>query len=106
MGATRGAVMRVFLIAGASIGVAGTLLGFRHRRAVLPQYRIDPPVPLRAHRHDLFDPDIYFLTRMPAEMDPGEVIAVVVMALVAVVPRDALSVLAGGAARSRRGAAL
>ena len=28
MGASRGAVMRVFLIAGASIGVIGTLLGF------------------------------------------------------------------------------
>ena len=29
----------------------------------------------------LFNPEIYFLSRMPAEMDPGEVIAVVLMAL-------------------------
>ncbi len=29
----------------------------------------------------LFDPTIYFLERMPAQMDPGEVTAVVVMAL-------------------------
>src|SRR5258706_6452919 len=28
MGATRGAMMRVFLIAGASIGISGTFLGF------------------------------------------------------------------------------
>src|SRR6202790_3348371 len=28
MGATRGAVMRIFFIAGASIGVVGTLIGF------------------------------------------------------------------------------
>jgi len=30
----------------------------------------------------LFDPTIYFLSRMPAHMDPGEVISVVAMALV------------------------
>jgi lipoprotein-releasing system permease protein len=29
----------------------------------------------------LFNPEIYFLSRMPAEMDPQEVIAVVAMAL-------------------------
>jgi lipoprotein-releasing system permease protein len=31
---------------------------------------------------NLFDPTIYFLSKMPAQMDPGEVTAVVVMALV------------------------
>ena len=30
----------------------------------------------------LFDPTVYFLSRMPAQMDPGQVVAVVVMALV------------------------
>ena len=30
---------------------------------------------------ELFNPEIYFLSRMPAEMDPGEVIAVVAMSL-------------------------
>ncbi len=29
----------------------------------------------------LFDPTVYFLSRMPADLDPGQVTAVVVMAL-------------------------
>ena len=42
MGATRGAMMRVFLITGASIGIVGTLAGPRARDRLLPQHRIDP----------------------------------------------------------------
>jgi lipoprotein-releasing system permease protein len=82
MGATRGAVMRIFFIAGASIGVTGTLLGFiigvlfcaniESLRQGLSKLTGTP----------LFDPTVYFLSRMPAEMAPGQVAAVVVMALV------------------------
>ena len=39
MGATQGAVMRIFLITGAAIGVVGTLIGFRGRHGVLRQHR-------------------------------------------------------------------
>ena len=82
MGATRGAVMRVFLIAGASIGVIGTLAGLRHRRGVLRQYRKHPPGPVAADRHARCSiPPSISCPSMPAEMDPGEVTAVVVMAL-------------------------
>ena len=42
MGATRGAVMRVFLITGASIGVVGTLAGFLARPPLRAQHRGDP----------------------------------------------------------------
>ena len=42
MGATRGAIMRVFFIAGASIGTIGTLARLRSRRGRLPQHRADP----------------------------------------------------------------
>ena len=82
MGATRGAVMRVFFIAGASIGVTGTIIGFvigvvfcaniENIRQGLSKLTGTP----------LFDPTVYFLSRMPAEMAPGQVAAVVVMALV------------------------
>ena len=51
MGASRGAMMRVFLIAGMSIGVTGTLLGFLIGRAVLRQYQQHPPGPVAADRH-------------------------------------------------------
>ena len=42
MGATRGAMMRVFLITGASIGVVGTFAGLDPRHRLLPQHRSDP----------------------------------------------------------------
>jgi len=82
MGATRGAVMRIFFIAGASIGVVGTLLGLV--LGVLFCANIETIRQFLSHitGTTLFDPTIYFLSRMPAHMDPGEVVSVVVMALV------------------------
>ena len=44
MGATKGAIMRVFLITGASIGVVGTLAGCVARHRVLLAHRRDPAV--------------------------------------------------------------
>jgi len=81
MGATRGAVMRVFLIAGASIGVIGTLFGF-----VIGVVFCTYIEEIRQFLSwmlgvTLFDPTIYFLSRMPAEMNPGEVAVVVLVAL-------------------------
>ena len=82
MGATRGAVMRIFFIAGASIGVAGTLIGFAIGVLFCANIENIRQALSRLTGTTLFDPTIYFLSRMPAEMDPGEVTAVVVMALV------------------------
>ena len=81
MGATRGAVMRVFFIAGASIGVFGTLLGL-----IIGVVFCTYIEPIRQFLSALtgtvlFNPEIYFLSRMPAEMDTGEVTAIVLMAL-------------------------
>jgi lipoprotein-releasing system permease protein len=81
MGASRGAVMRVFLIAGASIGVIGTLLGFVIGVAFCANIESIRQGLSRLTGTTLFDPTIYFLSKMPAEMDAGEVTAVVVMAL-------------------------
>ena len=82
MGASRGAVMRVFLIAGASIGVVGTLAGFIVGVAFCANIESIRQFLSRLSGTTLFDPTIYFLDHMPAEMDTGEVIAVVAMALV------------------------
>jgi lipoprotein-releasing system permease protein len=81
MGAARGAVMRVFLIAGASIGVLGTILGLVI--GVLFCLNIESIRQFLSSLTgtNLFNPEIYFLSRMPAEMDPSEVIAVVLMSL-------------------------
>ena len=82
MGATRGAIMRIFIISGMSIGVVGTFVGFAHRVLFCREHRIDPAVPVENHRrdavrsHDLF-PEPY----AGAEWKPSEVVSVVVMAL-------------------------
>ena len=81
MGAARGAVMRVFLIAGASIGVLGTLAGFIIGVVFCLNIESIRQALSALTGTQLFNPEIYFLSRMPAEMDAGEVIAVVAMAL-------------------------
>jgi lipoprotein-releasing system permease protein len=87
MGATRGAVMRIFFIAGASIGIVGTLAGFL--LGVLVCLNIERLRELLGWitDTDLFAPELYYLSQLPAEMDTGETVSVVVMAL-------ALSILA------------
>jgi lipoprotein-releasing system permease protein len=81
MGATRGAVMRVFLIAGASIGVFGTLLGFVVGVLFCQNIETIRQFLSSLTGTQLFNPEIYFLSKMPAEIDSGEVIAVVAMSL-------------------------
>ena len=81
MGATRGAVMRVFLISGASIGVVGTFVGFIIGVVFCTNIEAIRQFLSSLTGTTLFNPEIYFLSRMPAEMDPSEVIAVVLMAL-------------------------
>ncbi|HXX52302.1 MAG TPA: lipoprotein-releasing ABC transporter permease subunit [Xanthobacteraceae bacterium] len=81
MGATQGAMMRVFLITGASIGVVGTIVGFLLGTVVC--------LYIEEIRHflswltntELFSPELYFLSKLPADMNPKETAAVVVMAL-------------------------
>ena len=51
MGATRGAILRVFFLSGASIGVVGTHRGLPARAGLRAQHRHDPPWPRDAARH-------------------------------------------------------
>ncbi len=81
MGASRGAVMRIFFIAGASIGVTGTLLGFVIGVVFCTYIEEIRQALSSLTGTTLFDPTIYFLSRIPAEMDPSEVTFVVLLAL-------------------------
>ncbi|MGE3626845.1 MAG: lipoprotein-releasing ABC transporter permease subunit [Hyphomicrobiales bacterium] len=81
MGATRGAMMRVFFITGASIGVVGTLGGFL--LGVLVCLNIDTIQRFISAitNTELFTPELYYLSQLPAEMNPREIATVVLMAL-------------------------
>ena len=81
MGATSGSIMRIFFMTGAAIGTAGTFAGvvlgvivclnIEHIRQFFSW--ISGTV--------LFDPQLYFLSQLPADMNFGETVAVVLMAL-------------------------
>ncbi|HSA82395.1 MAG TPA: lipoprotein-releasing ABC transporter permease subunit [Geminicoccaceae bacterium] len=81
MGATRGAVMRVFFMSGAAIGVTGTIAGFL--------LGIGFAANIETIRHwlqaltgtDLFSAEIYFLSQLPARIEAFDVLSVVLMSL-------------------------
>jgi lipoprotein-releasing system permease protein len=82
MGATKGAVMRVFLITGASIGVVGTIAGLILGIVFCWHIEEIRQVVSWLVGTRLFDPNVYYLTRLPAEINPIETTFIVVMALV------------------------
>ena len=81
MGATRGMIMRIFLLSGASIGVIGTLAGFVLGVAFADNIEIIRQWLQSMTGAELFAAEIYFLSQLPAEIDPAEVASVVIMAL-------------------------
>ena len=81
MGATRGMVLRIFFLSGASIGIVGTILG-----VVGGVLFADNIATIQGWVEELagtkvFDPTVYFLSKLPAKLDWSEVIQVVGMAL-------------------------
>jgi len=81
MGATQGAMMRVFLITGASIGVVGTLVGFLLGTIVCLNIEEIRRFLSWLTNTELFSPELYFLSKLPADMNLKETLAVLVMAL-------------------------
>jgi lipoprotein-releasing system permease protein len=82
MGATRGAVMRVFLITGASIGIVGTIAGFGLGLLLALNVETIRDVISRLTSTNLFPAELYFLSRLPAEVNPTEVATILIMAMV------------------------
>jgi lipoprotein-releasing system permease protein len=81
MGASQGSIMRVFLITGAAIGVIGDLVGFLVGLAVCLNIESIRQFMSWLTNTELFSPELYFLSKLPADLDVGETTAVVVMAL-------------------------
>src|ERR1700761_6279342 len=81
MGASQGSIMRIFLITGASIGVVGTMTGFLVGLLVCLNIESIRQFLSWLTNTELFSPELYFLSKLPAEIDFGETTAVVIMAL-------------------------
>ena len=82
MGATKGTIVRIFFLSGASIGVAGTLIGFV--LGLLFALNIDSIriVLEQLTGAELWSAEIRFLSELPARVIPSDVANVVGMGLV------------------------
>ncbi|MBR1189567.1 lipoprotein-releasing ABC transporter permease subunit [Bradyrhizobium sp. AUGA SZCCT0160] len=81
MGASRGSIMRIFLITGAAIGVVGTLTGFFVGMLICLNIESIQIFLSWLTNTDIFPREIYFLSKLPAEIAFRETSAVVIMAL-------------------------
>jgi lipoprotein-releasing system permease protein len=81
MGASRGSDHAVFVMTGASIGLVGTLAGFFLGLIVCLNIESIRQFVSWLTSTQLFDPTLYFLSKLPAEIDSGETVTVLLMAL-------------------------
>jgi lipoprotein-releasing system permease protein len=82
MGATRGMVMRIFLLAGASVGIIGTFLGFIIGLGFAKNIETIRQWLEGLTDWKLFEEEIYFLSQLPAKVETFDVVSVVGMSLV------------------------
>ncbi|HYZ62410.1 MAG TPA: lipoprotein-releasing ABC transporter permease subunit [Acetobacteraceae bacterium] len=80
-GAGRGAVMRIFLMCGASVGVTGTLVGVVIGVLFCLNIETIQGWVEAVTGATVFNPEVYYLTHLPAKLNAHEVVQVVIMAL-------------------------
>ncbi len=81
MGASRGMVLRVFLLSGASIGVVGTLAGFLIGIAFAGNIDSIGRFLGAIGGAEYLSPTVAFLSRLPSVIDPRQVVQVIAMSL-------------------------
>ena len=81
MGATSGSVLRIFFITGAVIGIVGTLAGLALGVVICLNVEFIRQVLSSITGTTLFDPTLYFLSRLPAEIEMGETVRIVAIAI-------------------------
>jgi len=81
VGASRGMIMRVFFIAGTSIGLAGTLVGTLGGLVITSNIASIQRALERLSGTELFSAEVYFFSQLPSKVVPGEVVMIAGMAL-------------------------
>jgi lipoprotein-releasing system permease protein len=81
MGATSGSVMRIFFIVGASVGLAGTLIGFGLGVVFCAYIEQIRQAIQSITGTQLFNPTVYYLESLPAKLEWSQVIEVVLLAI-------------------------
>jgi lipoprotein-releasing system permease protein len=83
MGASRGAMMRIFMTVGTTIGALGTVSGLAVGFLFLTYRQPIVNVVQKMTGQNLWDPTIRFLDELPSKSNPVEIIVIAVVALVA-----------------------
>lgn len=81
MGATRRSILAIFMMTGAAIGVGGTFVGFLLGLTIAWNVESLRQLVSYLSGSPIFPPELYFLSRLPADVRPAEVLAIVGMAL-------------------------
>ncbi len=82
MGATSASVMRIFFMTGSAIGVAGTGAGVILGVVVCLNVERIRAFFSWLSGTTLFNPELYFLSQLPADMDFAETLSIIIMAFV------------------------
>lgn len=82
MGASSNSIMRIFFMTGSAIGVAGTGAGVALGVLVCLNVENIRQFFSWLSGTTVFDPELYFLSQLPADMDVSETISIIIMAFV------------------------
>ena len=81
IGASRGAILRIFLMCGASVGVTGTVAGTALGVVFCLNIERIRQLLQKLTGTNLFNPEVYYLEHLPAKLVWGQVLEVIAMAL-------------------------
>jgi lipoprotein-releasing system permease protein len=81
MGASSGAILRIFLMCGASVGFLGTFIGFGLGTIFCAYIENIRQFVQKITGTPLFDPTVYYLEQLPAKLDWHQVTEVLLMSL-------------------------
>ena len=82
IGTPKAAVMRIFMITGASIGILGTIAGFILGTVISINIESIREFISSLTSAEVFPSELYYLSELPAQMDPTETTLVIILALV------------------------
>ncbi len=81
MGATSGSVLRIFFMTGAAIGSLGTLAGVLLGVLICHNIEAIRQFLSALTQRQLFSPELYYLSHLPADMDVHQTVAITLMSL-------------------------
>ena len=81
LGASRGAILRIFLMCGATVGVTGTLAGTLLGIVFCLNIERIRQFLQKLTGTNLFNPEVYYLEHLPAKLVWGQVFEIIIMAL-------------------------